>query len=74
MEERYAKRIIRYGSVERKGTPQQEEKDMYGNYIGTPKPWKRVGKPQKATDEEVELNPRARSATLRVGERQDTMV
>lgn len=74
MEDRYAKRIIRDGSVEWKGTPQQEEKDMYGNYIGTPKPWKRVGKPQKATDEEVELNPRARSATLRVGERQDTLV
>lgn len=70
MEDRYAKRVIRDGTVERRGT--MDEKDVYGNYIGTPKPWKRVGKPQKATEQEVESNPRARSATLRVGERQDT--
>jgi 16S rRNA (cytosine1402-N4)-methyltransferase len=72
MEDRYAKRVIRDGSVEWMGTFRQDEKDIYGNYIGTPKPWKGVGKRQKATDKEVEVNPRARSATLRVGERQDT--
>lgn len=32
-------------------------------------PWKVLGKPQKATAEELERNPRARSATLRVAER-----
>jgi len=71
MEDRYAKRVIRDGSVEWMGT-KEDEKDIYGNYVGTPKPWMRVGKRQKATEAEVELNPRARSATLRVGERQDT--
>ena len=45
------------------------EKDVYGNEVGPPKPWKMIGKPQKATEAEVEANGRARSATLRVAER-----
>jgi 16S rRNA (cytosine1402-N4)-methyltransferase len=45
---------------------------MYGNYCGTPRPFKTLGKPVKASDEEVETNPRARSATLRIAEREDT--
>lgn len=68
MEDRYAKRAIRDGSVVWLGT-HEDERDVYGNYAGKPKPWRRIGKREKATDEEVELNPRARSATLRVGER-----
>jgi 16S rRNA (cytosine1402-N4)-methyltransferase len=68
MEDRYAKRAIRDGTIKLRGT-QQDERDIYGNYAGAPKPWRRVGKGQKAPDEEVELNTRARSATLRVGER-----
>jgi len=48
--------------------------DIYGNEIietegKNARPWKVLGKKQKARAEEVELNPRARSATLRVGER-----
>ena len=70
MEDRYAKRVIRDGSVQKLGT-QLDERDVYGNYTGKPKPWRKVGKRQKASEEEVEVNPRARSATLRVGERQE---
>eukprot|EP00557_Chaetoceros_sp_GSL56_P003317 CAMPEP_0176501824 /NCGR_PEP_ID=MMETSP0200_2-20121128/14393_1 /TAXON_ID=947934 /ORGANISM="Chaetoceros sp., Strain GSL56" /LENGTH=51 /DNA_ID=CAMNT_0017900789 /DNA_START=1 /DNA_END=156 /DNA_ORIENTATION=+ len=48
--------------------------DMYGNDVMTDdgangKPWKVLGKKQKASDEEIEKNPRARSATLRVAEK-----
>jgi 16S rRNA C1402 N4-methylase RsmH len=49
-----------------------DEKDMYGNYCGAPRPFLALGKRQKATEEEITGNPRARSATLRVAERQDT--
>ena len=54
------------------------ERDMYGNVIdsnsdgnGTGNtnsqlPFEPLGKPRKATDEEIEMNRRARSATLRV--------
>jgi 16S rRNA C1402 N4-methylase RsmH len=45
------------------------QRDVYGNYFGEPKPFKAIGKPQKASDDEVALNSRARSATLRVAER-----
>lgn len=71
MEDRAAKRAIRDGTVRAKRRV-QEERDIYGNYIGTPRPWKSVGKRITASEEEVALNSRARSATLRVGERQDT--
>lgn len=66
MEDRATKRVMRDGTT---GRRPDDKRDVYGNYIGTPRPWKTLGKPQKATDEEVELNSRARSATLRVAER-----
>ena len=68
MEDRATKRVMRDGSVD--STQALIEKDIYGNDIGrgTLRPWKSLGK-QKATDEEIERNSRARSATLRVAER-----
>jgi len=68
MEDRCTKRVMRDGTVTRNS--RNDERDMYGNYIGTPKPFRTMGKLVKASEEEVELNPRARSATLRVAERQ----
>ena len=68
MEDRATKRIMRDGTLVK--TRRHDEKDIYGNYIGPPKPFKPVGKRRKATKEETESNPRARSATLRVAERQ----
>ena len=65
MEDRATKRVMRDGNVEL----QVKEKDIYGNVIGDPMPFKPVGKPTKASEEEVLRNPRARSATLRVAER-----
>ena len=65
MEDRATKRIMRDGTLEKV----KEERDMYGNYLGAPKPFLPVGKRQKARPEEVEANPRARSATLRVATR-----
>lgn len=67
MEDRATKRIMRDGTLERKKNGDQ--RDIYGNYAGPPKPFKPVGKRQKARTEEVEVNPRARSAVLRVAER-----
>ena len=69
MEDRATKRIMRDGTLEKKKT--RDERDIYGNYIGPPKPFKPVGKMQKASDEEIESNPRARSAVLRIAERQE---
>ena len=40
--------------------------------LGPPRSWKVVGKALKAKDGEVGLNSRARSATLRVAERQES--
>lgn len=65
MEDRATKRIMRDGTLGKV----RDERDMYGNYCGTPKPFAPVVKRQQATQEEVESNPRARSATLRVAER-----
>eukprot|EP00978_Attheya_sp_CCMP212_P018090 scaffold49071_cov54-Attheya_sp.AAC.6 len=67
MEDRAAKRVLRDGVLEKVRTA--PPRDMYGNYIGTPKPWKGVGKRRKATLSETESNSRARSANLRIGER-----
>jgi 16S rRNA (cytosine1402-N4)-methyltransferase len=67
MEDRATKRVLRDGTVQR--LRQNVERDIYGNYSGAPLPWKQIGKGQKARDEEIELNTRARSAMLRVGER-----
>lgn len=68
MEDRATKRVMRDGTLEIR---MSHERDMYGNYIGIPRPWKRLGKSQKASAQEVEINSRARSATLRVAERVD---
>jgi len=67
MEDRATKRVLRDGTVKRYKLA--AERDIYGNYNGVPLPWKTVGKRQKATDEEIEVNSRARSAMLRIGER-----
>jgi 16S rRNA (cytosine1402-N4)-methyltransferase len=69
MEDRATKRIMRDGSLDKNSQNWNEEKDIYGNYIGPPKPFRPIGKPIKATAKEVEQNPRARSAVLRVAER-----
>jgi 16S rRNA (cytosine1402-N4)-methyltransferase len=65
MEDRAAKRIMRDGTLTKRVT----EKDVYGNYAGPVKPFRPVGKSQKASEAEVAVNSRARSATLRVAER-----
>jgi 16S rRNA (cytosine1402-N4)-methyltransferase len=70
LEDRCAKRVMRDGTVTRNS--RTDERDMYGNYNGVPRPFRTLGKAVKASEEEVELNPRARSATLRVAEREDT--
>lgn len=73
MEDRATKRIMRDGTLDlRRNSNRNQEKDMYGNYIGPPKPFKPVEKRRKATEEEIARNPRARSAILRVAERQDS--
>lgn len=65
MEDRATKRIMRDGTLQKP----KVEKDMYGNIVGPPKPFKPVGKRQTATDDEVAANPRARSASLRIAEK-----
>ena len=66
MEDRATKRIMRDGTVQRV----QQEKDIYGNTLGPLKPFKPVGKRQTASERELEKNPRSRSASLRIAERQ----
>ncbi|NNK88303.1 MAG: 16S rRNA (cytosine(1402)-N(4))-methyltransferase, partial [Flavobacteriaceae bacterium] len=61
LEDRLVKRFIRSGLFE--GEP---EKDMFGNIDV---PFKKVGKLIIPSEEEVELNSRARSAKLRIAER-----
>lgn len=65
MEDRATKRVMRDGSVLRV----RVEHDVFGNPLGPPKPFKPVGKRLTAATEEVEANPRARSASLRTAER-----
>jgi len=78
MEDKMAKRVIRDGSVDLVGRRGRGgslfERDLFGNIIqnegdeeGSHVPFEPLGKPQKATDEEVAINSRARSATLRLG-------
>uniref|UniRef100_A0A7S0G9L4 Uncharacterized protein n=1 Tax=Proboscia inermis TaxID=420281 RepID=A0A7S0G9L4_9STRA len=75
LEDRITKRVMKFGSLENaeKRKSGGGRRDMYGNIKSDPStenPWKLVGKKgQKATKEEVELNSRSRSATLRVAER-----
>lgn len=61
LEDRLVKRFIRNGMFE--GEP---ERDMYGNFEV---PFKKVSKLIVPTQEEIELNNRARSAKLRIAER-----
>ena len=70
MEDRATKRVLRDGSVRGSRPGAAIERDIYGNVVGQERPWKPLGKKRKASDEEVEANSRARSATLRIGERQ----
>jgi 16S rRNA (cytosine1402-N4)-methyltransferase len=64
LEDRRAKRFLRYGNFE--GTPRR---DLYGNLVA---PWRETPRGAIEADEaEVEANPRARSARLRVAERRD---
>ncbi len=64
LEDRRVKRFLRYGNFE--GDPQR---DLYGNLVA---PWEEVPRgPIEADEAEVEANPRARSARLRVAERRD---
>lgn len=62
LEDRRVKRFFRYGNLE--GEP---VRDVYGNRLA---PWTEVTrKPVEASAREVEVNPRARSARLRIAER-----
>lgn len=61
LEDRMVKNFIRTGNVEG-----EVQKDFYGRNLC---PWKAIGKqPQVPSNEEVERNPRSRSARLRVAE------
>ena len=62
LEDRRAKRFFRYGNLE--GEPRR---DLYGRPLT---PWRELTrKPAGPTSAEVEANPRARSARLRIAER-----
>ena len=61
LEDRLVKNFLRSGNLE--GTI---EKDFYGNNLS---PFEVIEKGREASEEEVERNPRARSAKLRVAER-----
>ena len=64
LEDRRAKRYLRYGNFEGKPV-----RDLYGNLIA---PWQEINrKPRRATEAEIESNPRARSARLRIAERRE---
>lgn len=64
LEDRRAKRFLRYGNFE--GEPRR---DLYGNLVA---PWREIPRePIEADEAEVDANPRARSARLRVAERRD---
>jgi len=71
MEDRATKRIMRDGTLH--PTPETYEKDIYGNLLGPPRPFKPLSsKARSARAAEVKLNKRARSAKLRVADRCDT--
>jgi len=64
LEDRRVKRYLRYGNFQ--GKPRR---DLYGTLVA---PWKeRPRGPIEASEAEVEANPRARSARLRVAERRE---
>lgn len=65
LEDRRAKRFLRYGNF--RGEP---VRDLYGNLLT---PWNELTrKPIRPDEAEVEANPRARSARLRIAERTRT--
>ncbi|KAL7578400.1 hypothetical protein ACA910_012797 [Epithemia clementina (nom. ined.)] len=68
IEDRAVKRVMRYGNIS--ANEMTVTKDMYGNPIGPPRPFRCLGKPTKAGEDEVARNSRARSAILRIAERQ----
>lgn len=72
MEDRATKRIMRDGSLDPNRRRFTDDRDLYGNHMGPAKPFKPVGKLQKASEDETSRNPRARSAVLRIAERQDS--
>ena len=74
MEDRATKRIMRDGTLDNTSRQRinNDEKDVYGNYCGPPKPFKPTSKRRKASEDETSRNSRARSAILRIAERQDT--
>ena len=61
LEDRMVKNFLRSGNIEGK-----IEKDFYGNLLT---PFKVIEKGREASEEEVERNPRSRSAKLRVAEK-----
>jgi len=62
LEDRMVKNFFRYGNLEG-----EDKRDLYGRSLS---PWKIITrKAIKPTDEEIEINPRARSARLRVAEK-----
>ena len=62
LEDRMVKHFFRTGNLEDK-----LEKDFYGNSLS---PWQLITRrPVSASESEIEQNPRARSARLRVAER-----
>lgn len=61
LEDRMVKNVMQYGNIE--GKP---EKDLYGNLI---RPFVPLSKPILPSPKEVQLNPRARSAKMRVAEK-----
>lgn len=64
LEDRRVKRFFRYGNFE--GEPLR---DLYGNLLT---PWKEITRrPIRPDEDEIAANPRARSARLRVAERND---
>jgi 16S rRNA (cytosine1402-N4)-methyltransferase len=64
LEDRRVKRMMRAGNPEGR-----VHRDIYGNSLS---PWKDVTrKPIVASEAEIEVNPRSRSARLRVAERRD---
>ena len=62
LEDRRAKRFLRFGNLEG-----EDERDFYGNSLSPLVPVTR--KPVSPSDGEIEANPRARSARLRVAEK-----
>ncbi len=66
LEDRMVKNYLRAGNVEGK-----IEKDFYGNILT---PFALIEKGRTASDEEVERNPRSRSARLRVAEKKEVQL